>query len=190
MKLPSTMGWNGHEMPPNLWSNLWPCGASLVAQLVKNQPAKRETWVWSLGWEDPLEESMATHSVVLPRESPWTEEPGMLQSMGWQRVRYNWATKHTCMGLYQLQIGSCHSACHIPLPGINTGAAAGDFQPPLKGAEGLEQKWSTLGSGKSWQDRSSNRYPQEAMLWAQFIEIEWNMMVGKDLGKGRMGVNV
>ena len=51
-----------------------------MAQMVKNLPAMRETWVPSLGWEDPLEEGMATHSVFLPGESPWTEEPGGLQS--------------------------------------------------------------------------------------------------------------
>ena len=49
---------------------------TLVAQLVKNPPAMRENWVWSLGWEDLLEEGMATHPVSLPGESPWTEEPG------------------------------------------------------------------------------------------------------------------
>ena len=47
-----------------------------VAQLVKNLPVMRENWVWSLGWEDLLEEGMATHPVSLPGESPWTEEPG------------------------------------------------------------------------------------------------------------------
>ena len=57
-------------------------GASLVAQTVKNPTAMRETWVPSLGWEDPLEEGMATHSNILPWEIPWTEEPGGLQSMG------------------------------------------------------------------------------------------------------------
>ena len=46
----------------------------------------RETWVQSLGWEDPLEEGIATHSVFLPGESPWTEEPGGLQSMVLQRI--------------------------------------------------------------------------------------------------------
>ena len=50
-------------------------------------------WVWSLGWEDPLEEEMATHSSVLAWEIPWTEEPGRLQSMGLKRVRYNLVTK-------------------------------------------------------------------------------------------------
>ena len=56
--------------------------ASLMAQLVNNLPAMQETWVLSLGWEDLLEEGMATHSVFLPGESPWTEESGRLQSMG------------------------------------------------------------------------------------------------------------
>ena len=56
--------------------------ASLVAQLVKNPPAMQETWVQSLGWEDPLEKEMATHSSTLAWKIPWTEEPGRLQSMG------------------------------------------------------------------------------------------------------------
>ena len=55
---------------------------SLVAQRVKRLPAMRETWVRSLGWEDPLEKEMATHSSILPWKIPWTEEPGRLQSMG------------------------------------------------------------------------------------------------------------
>ena len=52
--------------------------ASLVAQTVKNPPAMRETWVRSLGWEDPLEEGMEIHSRNLAWRSPWTEEPGGL----------------------------------------------------------------------------------------------------------------
>ena len=50
----------------------------------------QETWVWSLGWEYPLKKGMATHSSILAWRIPWTEEPGGLQSMGWQRVRHNW----------------------------------------------------------------------------------------------------
>ena len=53
-----------------------------MAQTVKNLPAMQETWVWSLGWEDPLEKGMATHSSILAQRIPWTEEPGGLQSMG------------------------------------------------------------------------------------------------------------
>ena len=58
--------------------------ASLVAQMVKNLPAMLETWARSLGWENPLEEGMATHSSILAWRTPWTEEPGGLQSMGSQ----------------------------------------------------------------------------------------------------------
>ena len=57
-----------------------------MAQTVNNLPAIQETQVQSLGQEDPLEGSMATHSSILAREIPWTEEPGGLQSMGSQRV--------------------------------------------------------------------------------------------------------
>ena len=63
--------------------------ASLVAQLVKNPPAMLETWVRSLGWEDPLEKGKATHSSILSWRIPWTEEPGGLQSVGSQRVGCN-----------------------------------------------------------------------------------------------------
>ena len=61
--------------------------ASLVAQLVKNLPAMWETWIRSLGWEDPLEKGTATHSSILAWKIPWTE-----QSMWLQRVGHNWVT--------------------------------------------------------------------------------------------------
>ena len=63
--------------------------ASLVAQMVKNLPAMKETQVQSLGQEDPLEEGMASHSSILAWEIPWTEKPGRLQSVGLQGVRYD-----------------------------------------------------------------------------------------------------
>ena len=53
-------------------------GASLVAQLVKNPPTMQDTWVQFLGWEDPLEEGMATHSSILAWRIPWAEESGGL----------------------------------------------------------------------------------------------------------------
>ena len=53
-----------------------------MAQMVKNPLAKQETWVQSLGLEDPLERETATHSSILAWRIPWTEEPGRLQSMG------------------------------------------------------------------------------------------------------------
>ena len=64
-------------------------GASFVAQTVKHLPTMRETRVRSLGREVPLEKEMATHSSILAWKTPWTEEPGRLQSMGSQRVRHD-----------------------------------------------------------------------------------------------------
>ena len=75
------------------------CRASLVAQRLKRLPAMWETWVRFLGWEDPLEKEMATHSSILAWRILWTEEPGGLQSTGSQRVRHDWATSlfHLCI---------------------------------------------------------------------------------------------
>ena len=64
-------------------------GASLMAQRLKRLPAMRKMWVRFLGWEDPLEKEMATHSSILAWRTPWTEEPGGLQSTGSQRVRHD-----------------------------------------------------------------------------------------------------
>ena len=63
--------------------------ASLVAQKVKRLLALWETWVQSLGREDPLEKEMATHSNILAWKIPWMEKPGRLQSMGLQRVGHD-----------------------------------------------------------------------------------------------------
>ena len=65
----------------NLYAASW---SSLVAQTVKNVPTMWETWVQSLGWEDPLEKGMATHSSILAWRILWIEEPGGLQSVGSQ----------------------------------------------------------------------------------------------------------
>ena len=63
--------------------------ASLVAQTIKNLPTMQETQVQSLSQEDPLKNGMATHSSILVWRIPWTEEPGMLKSMGSQRVKHD-----------------------------------------------------------------------------------------------------
>ena len=66
------------------------CGRNVPmakSQTVKNLPARQETWVQFLGWEDPLEKGMATHSSILAWRIPWTEESGGLQSVGLHRVR-------------------------------------------------------------------------------------------------------
>ena len=76
-----------HEAIVNIAHVYIRSGASLVEQMVKNLASMWETWVRSLGWEDPLEKEMATHSSILTWRIPWTEEPGGLQSMGLQQLR-------------------------------------------------------------------------------------------------------
>ena len=60
-----------------------------MTQIVRNLPAIQETWVQSLGWEDPPEKEMTTHSNILAWRIPRTEEPGVLQFMGFQRVQHD-----------------------------------------------------------------------------------------------------
>ena len=70
-----------------------------MAQHIKNAPAMQEpqeTWVQPLGWEDPLEMEMATHSSILAWRNPWTEEPGRLQSMGPQESDTTYQLNHHC----------------------------------------------------------------------------------------------
>ena len=82
-----------------------------MAQLVKNLPAMQETWVRSLGWEDPLEKGKATHSSILAWKIPWT-----IQSMGSQRVRHNWATFTSLHNRLKLLLSSIKSASLQLLP--------------------------------------------------------------------------
>ena len=70
-----------------------------------------ETWVWSLGWEDPLEKGMATHSSILAWRIPWTEEPGGEESMGPQRVGRDWAT--TTLSFMLQHVSALHSVSEM-----------------------------------------------------------------------------
>ena len=85
---------------PGPCSHSIPFWASLIAQLVKNLPAMWETWVRSLGQEDPLEREMATHSSILAWRIPWTEEPGGLQFMQSQELDTTSQLNHhhACLG--------------------------------------------------------------------------------------------
>ena len=96
----------------HIYPSIW---VSLVAQMVKNPPALQETWLWSVAWEDPLEEGMATHSSILTWRMPWTEEPGGLQSMGSQRVRHGWVTKH----IYPYTHTHTHTHIRVMSPSIH-----------------------------------------------------------------------
>ena len=85
--------------------------------MVKRLPAMRETLVQSLGWEDSLEEEMATRSSTLAWKLSWTEEPGRLQSMGWQRVRHDWVTSLSLSFPLLLQFTqTAHIFVFLPMP--------------------------------------------------------------------------
>ena len=77
------------------------------------------TQVWSLGWEDPLEEEMATCSTILAWKIPWTKEPGTLQSMRSQRVRHNWEHTHTPT-LGSTSWGFCHFDLQAGMQRVST----------------------------------------------------------------------
>ena len=104
-------------------------GASLVAQMVKNQPVLQETWVWSLGQEDPLEKGMAAHSSILAWRNPWTE-PGGLQSRG---HKVSDKTEWLMLSPYLL-----HPALLIP-------SAVFNFDPPLVLVSCPPLEWSFSG---------------------------------------------
>ena len=102
--------------------NIMAVGAPLVAQTVKNLPARWETQVWSLGQEDALEKGLATHSGILAWRIPWTEEPGGLCSMscwteepGGPRVRRNWATNITLCDRIWCVFWNLYQASHLTL---------------------------------------------------------------------------
>ena len=109
-------------------------GASLVAQRLKHLPTMLETWVRSLGQEDPLEKEMATHSSILAWRTPWTEEPGRLQSTGSQRVGHDWATSFMVIGLAFLSLVNHLTCTHSwsnsrPFLTVCTSLSQDGFQP-------------------------------------------------------------
>ena len=78
--------------------------------VVKNLPVMQETWVQSLGLEDPLEKGMATHPSILAQRIPWTEEPGGLQSIASQRVGHDWAADTFSSGVHTAGLEHCSAA--------------------------------------------------------------------------------
>ena len=88
-----------------------------MAQLVKNPPAMQETWIWSVGQEDPLEKGMATHSNVLAWRILCTEEPGGLQSVGLQRVGHDGATNTSTFPIFTFRgtVFFMHFSCIFAL---------------------------------------------------------------------------
>ena len=118
--------------------------------MVKNLPTMQETWLWSLGQEDPMEKDMATHSSILAWRIPWTEEPGGLQSMGSQRVRHDQVTnthKHLT------KIGAAAAAAKL-LQLCPTLCNSRDSSPPVSLVPGILQartlEWVAISFSNAW----------------------------------------
>ena len=106
--------WNITEIDKvwDMWTNLNLLNrASLVSQIVNHLLAMWETWVWSLGWEDPWKRTWQPTPAFLPGEAPWTEEPGGLQSMGLQTPRHSRA--HTKTRIVYFRIYRLFSSNYI-----------------------------------------------------------------------------
>ena len=101
----------------------------------------QETWVRSLGGEDPLKKGMATHSSILAWRIPWTEEPGGLQAIGLQRVGHNWATNITFTIVYKIQLFCCFVLSLMdPAPWLTLSAVCfWNYMPCLCSLSGLCQ---------------------------------------------------
>ena len=145
------------------WNSKWRA-LSLVAQMIKHPTAMWETQVWFLGWEDPLEMEMATHSSTLAWKIPWMNEPGRLQSTGSQRVGHNWATslthsrfviaflprrKHLLISWLQYVVLQMHSSITNALFLISSGVSPNCFliknsHFPLKMINSFLANWSFL----------------------------------------------
>ena len=107
-----------------------------MSQSVKRLPTMRETWVRSLGQEDPLEKEMATHSSILAWEIPRTEEPGGLQSMGSQRVGHDFTFTPSDPQAHEVSAGSTSTW------------PRGEPFPTARGAGWEEGKWPDTGVGR------------------------------------------
>ena len=173
--------------------------ASLIAQLVKNLPAKRETWVWSLGWEDPLEKGKATHSSVLAWRIPWTGvtksqtqlsnfkckcnmSPGRAQGLPTMILR-----SHLALGLGRWMHSPFFAADQVPfLAGCQesshlAGMGSLDFlnaQPVVKNFQ-MWLKWSCHGN-QVWRPISPVLRRKSASQTWQATSVTW---FGIDLGK-------
>ena len=135
-------------------------------QIVKNLPEKQETWGWSLGWEDPLEEHVATHSSILAWRIPWTEEPGGLQSMGSHRVRH-WVTNaHTHTEIKTKQTSFSHPLNPKTSKGMTVHLRVWRYDEE-KRCHGAPFCWLLGGGG--WLEQDSGWHSPWALLEARAV---------------------
>ena len=140
----------------------------------------QETWVWSLGWKDPLEEEMATHSSILAWKIPWTEEPGGLQSMELQRVGHDLTTEHAHEPLHKgfsgsvvgpLLVGSTHFQDAISLLGLHCHLYNSHFIPSLSTENQTLQPTTYSTSPLGHLTGTSNPPWPNVNLWEVFLNL-------------------
>ena len=127
-------------------------------RMVKNLPAVWENWLQSVGWEDPLEKGMATHSSVPAWKIPWTEDPGRLQSMGSQRVRHDWvAATHSLFTSWATREALIQCVVCAFLP------SQSGFQPPCIWPLSL-----------FWAEESSSNHDLYVWCLAALWDVSWD----------------
>ena len=137
--------------------------------VVRCPPAMQEAQVWSLGQEGPLKEGMATHSSILARRIPWTEEPAGLQSVGLQRVRHNWSDCTRMRTVWAVGVRHSDSVFYVCtwLPSGPTGK-----EPTYQCRRQEMQVWS-LG----WED------PLQKEIATQSSILVWKILWTEELGR-------
>ena len=157
-------------------SNSW---ASLVAHKAKNLLVMQETQVRTLGWEDPLEKEMATDSSILAWRIPWTEEPGGLQSMGWQRVSRTWLSNNKVTFIIYLMWGfpggasgkepACHCRRHNEMWIRSLG-----WEDLLE--KGIATHTSNLAWRIPWTEEPIVHGAANSWTWANWVTITFSLL--------------
>ena len=156
-----------------------PLGASLVAQLVKNSPAVRETWVQSLGWEDPPEKGMAGHCSI-PVRVPWTEEPGGLHSSWGCRVGHDWATFTSLITLKIYQKMGFVALNDIVKDQLLSLLPIMSAPPKQVGCQQFPQVHASLSQKKTTTPRKPSL--SQALVWTESHIHFWINIHGQDIG--------
>ena len=146
----------------DLSSLLHVCTYSPEAQMVKKLPAMQDTQIWPLGWGDPLEEGMATHSSILAWRIPWTGEPGRLQSMGSHRVGHDWVIEH--MGIWvSLWLSGKESSCQYRKPGSIPGSGKSHWDE-----SGNPVQYSFLENSTDWSLADYSPWGHKSGTWLSY----------------------
>ena len=144
---------------------IWISKGSLVAQMVMNLHAMQEMQVWPLGWEDPLEKGMATHSSTLAWKTPWMEKPGCLQSMESQGAGQGWATSLFLYSGSDSKESACSAGDAGLIPGLRKSPGEGNGYPLqyscLEDFIGWGVWWATVCGVPVW----INNFPLSQFRW-------------------------